>query len=356
MPLVLESCAKYGEEENFLVLAYARDFAQSEISIHTVLERLTRAADVHTVWHYNAIVCEADLELLRPLLPEVRKTKNVLPETVKRIERRLMLAATTTEQLWEQLFAYCEEIAPRRLDQVDFDYGVDLVEALARKPDLPAEELKSCLQDEETYKRYNELFLVILAGEARIGKVIPQLIGKLRIHTDLLCQYASDSLVKIGTEEVIAGLKKCFLGESDHFRIFASRVLGHIKIPASEDALLEIFPEEEDPDIKTFLALGLCDLVSEKGVPLVKQLIEEEDYEQRIVELRRPLYAACRILGIELEEVEQWRRELEEEELETRRHMETWDVLGGMALPSAGPQQQGRKKKIGRNEPCPRCR
>lgn len=111
------------------------------------------------------------------------------------------------------------------------------------------------------------------------------MIGRLRIDTDLLCQYARESLVKIGTEKVIAGLKKCFLEKSRHFRIFASRIFGHIKIPASEDALLEIFPQEKHAGIKTFLAMDFCDLVSEKGVPLVKQLIEEEDYQQSIIEL-----------------------------------------------------------------------
>lgn len=353
MPLVLESCARYGEEESSLLLAYARHFVQSDISIRAVLGRLPRVADVNVMFHYNAIISHADVGLLKPVMSRIRNTRNILAETVAKIERRLLLVPYTTEQLWEELFAYCAEIAPRRFDEVDFAHGLHLVEALARKGDLPVGELKRCLQDEEKYCRYDELYLVILAGEAGLAETIPELLGKLRIDADLLCQYAGESLVKIGTKEVIAQLKGCFPEESWHFRNFAASIFGDIKIPASEDALLEIFPGEEDPGIKTFLAMDFCSLISEKGVPLVKRLLEENCYDRAIVDLREPLYASCRILGLELEEMQVWKKELEQEELNRKQRLKSMDALWSPSSRPLSPKKFAGRKKVGRNQPCP---
>ena len=38
MPLILESCEKYGEEENSLLLASASNFIQTENSLRTIME------------------------------------------------------------------------------------------------------------------------------------------------------------------------------------------------------------------------------------------------------------------------------------------------------------------------------
>jgi HEAT repeat protein len=65
MPLVLESCARHGEEESGRLLAYAADFIQSEISLHTVLERLAQSDNPKAIHHYNNIIGRADIDLSR---------------------------------------------------------------------------------------------------------------------------------------------------------------------------------------------------------------------------------------------------------------------------------------------------
>lgn len=94
-------------------------------------------------------------------------------------------------------------------------------------------------------------------------------------------------------------------------------------------------------------------------VPLVQQLIED-GYERIIVDLREPLYATCKILGLELEQLEEWKKEFREKELKRQQQMEF--LKAPRILPdtvnnsrNTGKQTVTRKKvkKIGRNEPCP---
>ncbi len=357
MPLVLESCTRHGEEESGRLLAYAADFIQSEISLHTVLERLAQSDNPKAIHHYNDLIGRADIALLKPLASKIRKSKNIAAGTVDRLQRRLALMPYTTEVLWEELFAYCDEIAHKRIDQIYFSHGLHLVEALARRGDLPVEELLDCLQDGDTYHRYEELYLTILAGEARIEKFVPVLLGKLRIDTDLLCQEAAKSLIKIGTGQVIERLKTCFPSESWGFRNFSAPIFGHVKTPQAEDALLEMLSVEENLSIKTFLAMGICDLISEKGIPVVRRLIDNNDYDREIVDLRKPLYAACRMLKLELEEMDDWREELQQAEQITKRRMEAMETSLPLQFPQflsvTGSPQKNVPRKIGRNEPCP---
>jgi len=355
MPLVLESIAKYGDEESFLMIGYARELAQSEISIHTILERLPHTTDINSISNYNAIIAKADVKLLKPLLPKIRKTKNILPETVEKAQRRLVLLPWNTERLWDELFAFSKNNAPKKLNEIDFDYGAYIVEALARKDDVPIAEIINCLKDEEQYYRYDELYLTMLAGEIGMEEAIPILMDKMRIDTYFLCQLAGDSLVKIGTEDVVTTLKKCFPEENFHFKNFSAHIFGAVKTPTAEEALLEIFPKEEDPGLTTFLAEDICYLISEKGIPLVKQLIQD-GYETGIVNLRNPLYATCKILGTELEELDEWKKDLLEQERIRKRRMESLTFPRKMPdtpKQNSSHQQKTTTPKVGRNEPCP---
>jgi len=359
MPLILESCNKYGEEENSLLLAYASNFPQTENTLRTVLERLENTSNFNAIHHYNHIISWADHELVEQFFSKIRNCKNIFPATLDMIKRRLSFIPCSTETLWFELMDYCDEIAHKRLDQIYYPHGLHMVEILAQRDDLPAEDLVEFLQDGETYYRYEELYWTILAGEAQIEEAIPVLLDKLRIDTDFLCDEASKSLIKIGTDRVIEELKSCFPSESWHFRNFSAHIFGDIKSSTAENALLELLPVETDPTIKAHLGMGACNLISENVVPKVKALIDANDYDYSMVDLREPLYAVCQMLQIDLEELGDWKKDLQQHKEATRQRMKVMDnsfPLSPLNFLSLDQTQHNNKtRKIGRNEPCP-CR
>lgn len=153
----------------------------------------------------------------------------------------------------------------------------------------------------------------MLAGDLRLKEAIPFLMDNLRIDGDLICERAVDALSKIGTEEVVKGIRDCFLHEDWHFRLYATGVLGRIKLPASEEAIMQLLPLVDEVDIATSLSDCLCKLLSDKGVPVVKELIDE-GYDRQILSLEESLYINCVINGIDLPELPSWKQAIEKEE------------------------------------------
>jgi len=75
-----------------------------------------------------------------------------------------------------------------------------------------------------------------------------------------------------------------------------------------------------------------------------------------IVDLRKPLYAACRMLQLELEEMDDWREELQQAEQISKRRMEAMETPPPRMphfLSVTGSPQKNITRKTGRNEPCP---
>lgn len=105
-------------------------------------------------------------------------------------------------------------------------------------------------------------------------------------------------MVRIGTDEVVRQLQDCFSNEDWDFRLSASSVFGRIRSPAAEQALLEVIPREPDLTVKTNLADGLCRLMSERGLHLVRETIRD-GYDSGLLDLDEFLYTTSVILGLE---------------------------------------------------------
>lgn len=82
-------------------------------------------------------------------------------------------------------------------------------------------------------------------------------------------------------------------------------MLGALKCPESEQAILELLETEADEEIRTFLCMGLCRLFSERGVEVVRREIEA-GYADWIVHLENELLPVAQVLGIPLPEAEAW--------------------------------------------------
>ncbi len=331
MPLVIRACHLYGDDENSLVLAHSAEFAQSQVTLRAVLERLPQAVkrDVNLSFHYHTIIANARPDVLEPLMPELRKHDHLQPGFLEILEERLEVTTWGSERLWAELEQVAQAGEGKFIDEFAFHRGLDLVQCIARSEETTQEMVLDRLLNSRD--SYFGIYMTVLAGLMRITGAIPELINRLDQDSDLDGETAGDALVQIGTEDAVKQLSDRFPAGNWDFRLFAAPVPGRIKSPQAEQALLDILPGEPDLTIKTVLADGLCQLMSERGLPLVRETIRQ-GYDHRLLDLERSVYVTSVVLG--QAERKHWAGEAANE-------------------PAAAPTAPWPRRKIGSNELCP---
>ncbi len=299
IPLIFQAYDSYGEEGSLSLLSFATRFSQTEDSLRKTIDRLEHTESAQIAYQYSSIIASADAHLLSPMMPDLNQTHNLTEEALGIIREKTRLSETSTPDLLGELMQQegCGHL-PSACSTED-QRPRFIAEILGERDDLDTDAVAAVLRDEENWEHYDELHLVIVAGLARIEEAVPTLLNRLRADTDLLCDEVNRALIRIGTEEVIRQLAERFPHEHNHFRLFSSAIFGGIKRPVSEEALLQLFPREDNTSIRTLLAMEFCHLISSEGLAHVWRLIDEEEYDQTIVDMREPLYGAGRILGID---------------------------------------------------------
>jgi hypothetical protein len=313
LPLILDACVLYGDEVNHRLLSDAVSFPVNRESLAGVIGLLKRVENKNIQIHAGLILAGAPTEILKANEAEILSCPNLPDHAAERIRRRLEFSGRSGEDLWEELRRFATE-----LDDVeepwsrDLTYADDLVEELAARETPNGRTICELLQSAELEGLWLELFLVDLAGARRLREAIPALVAKLRFDDDALLESVVEGLARIGGPEAVRRIRETFHRETWDFRLLASDLLGTIKHPESEDAILALLPGEDDETIRTDLCFSLCQLLSERGVETVKAEIAS-DYDRGLVCLEDVLLDVAVVLGISLPEAETWYAQREEQ-------------------------------------------
>ena len=277
------------------------------------------------------------------------------------------------ERLWQELQSLAQRYdGAGKSSDLDFNYDDALIGALAPSSVPDVETICRLLADPETAGKWLEMFLVDLAGARRLTEAIPSLLDMLRDADGSLPENCPQTLARIGHPEIVRRIRSSFPTESWSFRDVSASILGEIKHPESEEAILAFLDEEDDIEIRTELCHSLCRLFSERGVEVVRRQIHD-GYQEWIVSLEEALLPVAQVLGIELPEAEQWRKEREEREryqLEQRRELDEmgakYDALKKQGIVPfakldsprdsehvASTTYRRHDDRVGRNDPCP---
>lgn len=380
MPLVLAACRRYGDEDNKLVLYHAGRFALTDESLPALLQHLKNARDVNVAFHLNHIVARAPVTLLAAREPAVMNAENVLAETRKRIERRRELAEQAGEEVWAELQAFSERSRDKKIGEgMDLAYGDDLVEALARHDTPDAKTLCRLLDSPEVKDEWLEVFLIDLAGARNLREAIPLLVGKFRVDADYMLERTGQALARIGDPEAVRLIREPFAEETWDFKLYTSGLLGNLKHPASEEAILAVLAGEDDDTVRTYLCRSLCNLLSERAIDVVQREIGR-GYARAMLSLEELLLDVAQIFGVSLPEEAAWRAEREERRRRQAARQSDMakaakvfqdmiaqgvDPLAHIGPPSPAEKDLGGIPKktslsgrrgdarIGRNDPCP---
>ena len=374
VPLILQACDRFGEEENLRGLYACRRFPITEQTLLDLVARLSSMTDVNASYHLSHAIATAPVGLLIQHETAVLDSPHQTKETMDFIQHRREFTGWSAPQLWEELQAYALRSEEKKhVNDISHAYVDTLIEALAPY-DLPdAETLCTLLRSQDDEHGWLEVFLIDLAGERRVHETIPILVDKFRIDAYYMLERCSETLAKIGDPESVRLIRRAFPNESWSYRLYTSSLLGKIKTRESEDALIALLESESDGTIRTNLCFGLCKLLSRQGVDIVRQEIWK-GYDSSIVSLEEQLLPVTHLLGIDLPEADEWRQKREERERFRAQRQQELSELGNKyaALKEQGidpfaklgsPPRKSEPvetttyrhhdARVGRNDPCP---
>lgn len=316
MPLVLANTLSEDEEANRKLLAAASRFTQSKETLLEVLNRLEHSDKY--LYHYSNILFKCDHRILESL------PKNALEDSylTEKLKQKKALSKLSTEELWQRIFSHTAIIAEKGFNMLDFESGKEIVTELALREDLSLDRLLQGIAANANDNEFLvEVYLIMLAGEMRLNEAVPLLIDKLNRKVNLVCAMATEALAKIGTSDVIKLLTEHFLEQTWDFKIYAAQVFGQIKLAQAEDAIWELFPEEENQEVATILAGSLCRLASKRGIPLVKSFIAK-GYSHVLINMEEIFYACSVINGVDLPELKGYQEMIKQRRAEVKARLD----------------------------------
>ncbi|MGM0865263.1 MAG: SEC-C metal-binding domain-containing protein [Bacillota bacterium] len=288
---------------------------------------------------YLQLVTNASTELLITYRNRVKQY--VGEEQLKEVEK---LPSLTIEGLYMALADVMSYLDEHKFDQILYDHGKRIIKELVKKGGIESWEVQIGLQnniDEEEFFGFEGIYHVYMASEIQEESVVPQLVSlfKNEEEGDFLFEETANSLVKIGTDQVVREVEKIALYGNTYF--YSLDVLGRIKTKEAEKALLRLFDQADDLTAKTIIADNLCRHLSTDAIPKIEDLIET-GYEDGLLCLEESLYVNCVVNGIQHPKLPEWRHLLEVMELQMLNEP-----------PALIPQPVINDEKVGRNDPCP---
>jgi HEAT repeat protein len=368
IPLLLQACRRWGPGENGRALSYADHFRPTEAGLAEVLDYLPQFTDRWAADQLNNILVHAPPELLAPKEAALRSTANVQPETLTRLEQRWRLARKSADELWRDVLAFVERM--RDVDEVeekDVEYADDLTEVLIPRDVPDAATVCRILAGSKEDYSWLPNFLVDLAGGRRLRAAVPTLVDFLEIDAESLLEQTTEALAKIGDPEAVRLIRARFPRWSWDARLYGSEVLGDIKHPDAEDALIALLEQTKQADIRAWLAVALYKQLSERALDVLRRVVHTA-YDRSITHLDEDLVTLADILGAPLPEIEKWRakraenwRKIREREAEFAGWSPSNQAATAAESPAADESRdEGQSEpfvhageRVGRNDPCP---
>ena len=364
------SIDRFGADASAALLVRLADLPQNEASLDRLLDALRKGFGRERTKHLHRACATVDFGLLSARRDDLTSTQVLPPDVRDHLRQRLELEGQPAAELWDRLQKYSEKI--RHAHWGDFDTRVSdrLVEALARHCQAAGALVSDYLSGPRRAEEWMELFVVQLAGALRHEPVTDRLLELLGDDGDLMVEDAVLALARIGTPAVIEGVEAYYRGAEWGPRLSATSVLGRIKRPESEAALMRLMQTETDTGLLTSVAMYLCDLCTTEGLEPIRRIIVEDRYDPETEDLELLLLTVGKMVGYTPPEAEAWRLNPSREK-RLRARAEKYPALEALVkalsafsdpdqalspLPPPGAyagEIRREAPKVGRNDACP---
>lgn len=252
---------------------------------------------------------------LRRALGDRRIARRMPPNARAALHHVLALADQSFEALWT-IVETCPVDTQGRLVllQPKASEADRLALSVARFPEPAARRALDALLRPAAGERalWEQAFAARLFRHVRHpGAVAPlsAMLGSRKLAFAFASRWAADALVHQGTPEVVAGLSAAFLRGGRRFGMNAAGVLGRIKRPESERAVLDLLDVTTDMLVRFPLGVALCELCPTEPAALdrIHDLVCTDHVDPRRSSLEEQFLALCALQGFQPIEAVAWR-------------------------------------------------
>ncbi|SES05464.1 SEC-C motif-containing protein [Salipaludibacillus aurantiacus] len=297
--------------------------------------------------YYGDLLNHADPCIVGKFKEDIASAYKARGKKVQNLSFYTDLCTDPTHVVLQKLHTVINRIGSREeFNEKYYVFGKQMVELMARRELVGRTELMHRLYKMKGKRKLavRDLYDITMAGELRLEAALPHIMALVDLHkkNDLFLEEFSEALVKIGTKQVVNAVRMWF--DDARVGLYAVDIVANIKTEYARTVLFEAFEQEEKRSIKTMLAAGLCEQLSDEAIPLIESFMEE-GYETMLLNLEEALYCNCVINGIDHPKLRQWRSTVEGVDLqagtdapadEASAEPEEFSQAGGTAEPETG--------------------
>jgi len=316
IPLVIKAVEQYGRESSIFLIRECFSLPQTETTIEWCMEELRHHHDSDNSRYASTLsdlLTHADPQLMRTRESEILALPCFDTNLAYAFSERIQLLDEDADSLWKKLFDFCKCAEDPDLYDIDLEYACRLSEALGRFGAEVADQVLDLLNEEVDYSESSprllmQGFLLYLAGDLRLTAAVPLLIESLKIVDDWFNEEAQRALLKIGGDAVVEAVVNEFPREDWYFQFSGAGVLENIHSDLAIQKSIELFLEEPDDTILTFLGQATLSHFSTDAIEPVCEYIRTTAIDPDVIKLRETLIAVSTVLGVDFPEYEEWKQ------------------------------------------------
>lgn len=333
------------------VLPYTKNFRIGQKGMESLVDHIKKNDD-NLIW-YLSILSHCDPELIEAHYEEIKPF--VVKNGQSPLKNLIQLNHISNEGLLEELSQVLHEMEEQQFYNGSlYNYAKAIIDRLIKKNGIASEEVIHTIRQEldKDFFSYKGILFVYIAGEMRLHTLVKDLSNLLtRTDEEILLEEIERTLIKIGSEEVVAHVTQHALNPNDYFSPIT--ILGHIKSDHATKALLALIDQAPDMTAKTMIAAALCEQLSTEAIPKVEALIEE-GYDQSLLSLEEAIYANCVINGVDHPKLQEWKDLIDERAARLNKREEEFNNgFNSIKNLNIKPKTSAASTKVGRNDPCP---
>jgi hypothetical protein len=335
-------------DERLLFTKYLPSFPSTPASVERIFDLLRSERDERLFHHLCAAVEHLPSEEVRRALGDPKIARRLPAIAKARFVGVLELAGQSFDDLWRIVETCNVEIkAGRWLVEPTLWRVNRLAEALARSPEQAAGRALDALLDAPVGRRtrWVQTFAArLLCNVRHAGALVPllALAGDREVFF-IASDWAEDALVHLGTTEVVAATAAGFSSGGEWFRWHAGHVLGRIKRPESEKAVMRLLAASSDVTDCTRLGMALCALctTSPDALDRLRALVNGCHFDPSSGELDEALLMVCAVQGFQPVEAPAWREQIVDREDALRAETEEYErASDATSAPVAGGERK----------------
>jgi hypothetical protein len=303
-------------DDRLTLIKYLSCFASTPASTARLLRELHSETDDNAFMHLCATLWRLPGEVVQTALADPKVTRRLPPIPRAELDLVVDLAGRSFDDLW-RLAETCEvEIKDGMWLLKPTLFWVNrLSDALARFPEQAAARALGALLDAPSGRRarWEQAFAArVLRSVRHPGALVPllALAGDARPFF-FASDWAEDALVHLGTREVVAAAAAGFPA-GGWFDRLAAHILGRVKRPESEQALVRLLAGASDAESCTQLGMALCELctTSPEALDRLHALVSCCHFDPNCGSLDEALLTVCTLHGFQPVEAPTWKERM----------------------------------------------